>query len=75
MCPESSVPPKILDYLKDKQVISINDIAQTFGLTELTARNYLSRLAQIGEIKSIGRGLYQVGKSEEVIMRPAAAAG
>ena len=73
MCPESLVPPKILDYIRDKQVISINDIAQKFGLTELTARNYLSRLAQIGEIKSIGRGLYQVGRSEKIIMRPAAA--
>jgi hypothetical protein len=73
MCPESSVPQKVLNYVKGKQVISSKEIAQTFGLTLITAKNYLSRLAQSGEIKSIGRGFYQVGKGEGVIMRQSAA--
>lgn len=69
MCPESLVPPRIVDYVRKKQVISISDIAQTFGLAETTAMNYLSRLATLGEIKSIGRGLYHVGKSEGINLR------
>jgi hypothetical protein len=73
MCPESSVPSRIVDYVKRKQVISISDVAQTFGLTEITAMNYLSRLAMMGEIKSIGRGLYQAGKGEGVTLRPSVA--
>ena len=70
MCPESSVPPKIVEYVKNKDVVSISDIAQAFSLTEITAKNYLSRLAIMGEIRSIGRGLYQAGRVEGAIMRP-----
>jgi hypothetical protein len=70
MCPESSVPPKIVEYVKNKDVVSISDIAQAFSLTEITAKNYLSRLAIMGEIRSIGRGLYQAGRVKGVIMRP-----
>ncbi|MDI9577529.1 MAG: hypothetical protein QM398_05280 [Thermoproteota archaeon] len=70
MCPESSVPPKIVEYVKNKDVVSIRDISQAFSLTEITAKNYLSRLAIMGEIRSIGRGLYQAGRVEGVIMRP-----
>jgi len=73
MCPESLVPSRIVDYVRKKQVISISDIAQTFGLAETTAMNYLSRLATLGEIKSIGRGLYQVVKGEGVTLRPSVA--
>ncbi len=73
MCPESLVPSKIVDYVRTKQVVSISDIVQTFGLAEITAVNYLSRLATLGEIKSIGRGLYQVGKGEFVTLRPSVA--
>ena len=73
MSPESSVPQKILDCVRDKKVISIREISQIFGLSSVTAKNYLSRLAQMGEIKSVGRGLYQVGKSETIIMRPSTA--
>jgi DNA-binding Lrp family transcriptional regulator len=73
MCPESSVPQKILNYVRSKQVISISEVSQEFGLSPITAKNYLSRLAQTGEIKSIGRGIYQVGKAEGVTIRPAAA--
>lgn len=73
MCPESLVPSKIVDYVREKRVISISDIALRFDLTEITAMNYLSRLAQIGEIKSIGRGLYQAGNGQGVILRPSEA--
>jgi hypothetical protein len=69
MSSESSVPQKILDCIRDKQVISVREISQIFGLSAITAKNYLSRLAQMGEIKSIGSGLYQVGKGETVVMR------
>jgi DNA-binding Lrp family transcriptional regulator len=69
MSAESFVPQKILECIRDKQVISIREISQIFGLSSITAKNYLSRLAQSGEIKSIGRGLYQVGKGETVVMR------
>ncbi|NLE04788.1 MAG: hypothetical protein GX638_08310 [Crenarchaeota archaeon] len=70
MCPESPVPPKIIEYVKNKDVASISDITQAFSLTKITAKNYLSRLATMGEIRSIGRGLYQVSRAEGVIMRP-----
>lgn len=73
MCPESSVPTKIVDYVKKKQVVSISDVAQTFGLAETTAMNYLSRLSTMGEIKGIGRGLYQVGKTQGITLTPSAA--
>lgn len=67
MCPESLVPQKILNYIKSKQTVSIGDIAQAFGLTEITARNYLSRLAKVGEVKNIGSGLYQAGKLDGIL--------
>jgi len=67
---ESSVPQKILEYISDKQIVSIKEIAQIFGLRPTTAKIYLSRLAQTGAIKNVGRGLYQIGKGETVIMRP-----
>jgi hypothetical protein len=70
MSPESSVPQKILDGIRDKQVISVREISQIFGLSAITAKNYLSRLAQMGEIKSIGSGLYQVAIGETVVMKP-----
>jgi hypothetical protein len=73
MSPESLVPEKILDYIRDKQVISFREISQIFGLSSITAKNYLSRLAQVGEIKSIGRGIYQVGKGQKIIMTPSPA--
>jgi hypothetical protein len=70
MCPESSVPPKILEYVRSRDIVSINDIARAFCITEITAKNYLSRLAIIGEIRSVGRGLYQAGKVQPIIMMP-----
>lgn len=67
---ESSVPQKILQCISDKQIVSIRDIAQIFGLKPTTAKIYLSRLAQTRSIKKVGRGLYQIGKGEPIVMRP-----
>lgn len=67
---ESSVPQKIIEYISDKQIVSISEISQIFGLRPTTAKIYLSRLAQTGAIKNVGRGLYQIGKGESVVMRP-----
>lgn len=67
---ESSVPQKILECISDKQVVSIREISQIFGLKPITAKSYLSRLAQTGAVKNVGRGLYQIGKGETVVMRP-----
>jgi len=66
---QSSVPQKILEYITNKQIVSINDLAEALELTPRSASSYLSRLAQMGAIKSIGRGLYQVGKGESVVMK------
>ena len=66
---QSSVPQKILEYINNKQIVSINDLSEALDLTPRSASSYLSRLAQMGAIKSIGRGLYQIGKGESVAMR------
>jgi hypothetical protein len=70
MCPESLVPQKIINYIKNKQTVTINDLAQEFSLTEITARNYLSRLTKVGEVKNVGSGLYQIGKLDDGILNP-----
>jgi len=73
MCPESAAPEKILSFIKEKQVVAGNDIARAFNLKPITVKNYLSRLARIGEVKSVGGGLYQVGNGERVTMKAGAA--
>lgn len=66
----ASVPQKILQYIDDKQTVSIRDIARIFRLKHTTAKIYLSRLARSGSIKKVGRGIYQIGKGEPIVMRP-----
>lgn len=70
MSSESSVPQKVIDYINTKQIVSTKELAKNLSLTLQTTTAYLSRLAQTGEIKSIGRGLYQISKGETVIMKP-----
>ena len=64
------VPAKIENYVRNKQVVSNKEVAQTFEVSEITAMNYLSRLAKTGIIKSIGKGTYQIGKSKQTTLKP-----
>ena len=70
MSSQFPVPLKVTDYVSSKQIVSVKEIAEALGLSSTTAKAYLSRLAQIGTIKNIGRGLYQLEKGEPVVMKP-----
>jgi len=65
MCPQTAVPQKIENYIQKRQTISNTEIAQTFNISEITAMNYLSRLAKTGTIKNIGKGTYQVTTNKQ----------
>lgn len=66
---ESSVPQKVLAYVMERDIVSVEDLVRDLTVSHVTARNYLSRLAQMGAIKSIGRGVYQLGKGETATVR------
>lgn len=61
-----SVPNKILEYIKMKELVSIDDVAQEFNISKVTAMNYLSRLSNLGMAKRVGYGLYEFGTSDEI---------
>jgi len=63
---ESFVPQKVVDYATMHGTISIEDMMQDLGITRITAKNYLSRLAKMDITKRIGTGLYKVGKGTTV---------
>jgi len=58
-----SVPDKILEYLQRKQLVSIEDVANEFNITKITAMNYLSRLTNLGMANRIGSGKYEYRKA------------
>lgn len=66
---ESSVPQKVLEYVTGRDIVSVEDLMRDLSVSHVTAKNYLSRLAQMGTVKSIGRGLYQLGKGDTVTVR------
>jgi hypothetical protein len=70
MCPQYLIPVKIANYVQTKQIVSNSDLVQTFNLSEVTAMNYLSRLAKTGAIKSVAKGTYQVGKNRTNTLKP-----
>ena len=58
---ESYVPQKLVDYVEEREIVSIEDVMRDLGVSKVTSKNYLSRLAKMGIIKRVGRGLYQLG--------------
>jgi len=62
MAPESSVPQKVVEYVTKRETISVEELMQDLNVSQITAKNYLSRLAKMDIVKRTGRGLYQVGK-------------
>lgn len=55
-----SVPNKVVEYVREKGTVSIQDIMQKFDVSRTTSRNYLSRLAGTDFVKRVGRGIYQL---------------
>jgi hypothetical protein len=60
-----AVPDKILEYIREKQVVSISDVSDEFNISRVTAMNYLSRLTNLGLANRIGYGKYEYGKSND----------
>jgi len=60
-----AVPDKILEYLREKQVVAISEVSEEFNISEVTAMNYLSRLTSLGLANRIGYGKYEYGKSDD----------
>lgn len=56
------VPEKVSEYVSSRETVSVEDLARDLNVSRVTARNYLSRLARIGIVKRVGRGLYQRGQ-------------
>ena len=61
---ELAVPDKVLEYLREKQAASIDDVSEAFSVSEVTAMNYLSRLTSLGLVNRIGSGKYEYGESD-----------
>jgi DNA-binding Lrp family transcriptional regulator len=66
---ELSVPNKVLQYITERETVSVEDIARDLKVSPITAKNYLSRLARMGMLKGISRGLYQLKKGDAVSMK------
>lgn len=66
----SSVPQKVIEYVSKKETVSIEDIVKDLGVSWITAKNYLSRLARIEIVKRVGRGVYQRRKRSTAIVKP-----
>jgi hypothetical protein len=62
---ELSVPDKIVEYLREKRLVTISDVVQEFNVSEVTAMNYLSRLKNLGMANRIGYGKYEYGKPND----------
>lgn len=69
MGPELPVPQKVVEYVTRHETISVEEVMQDLGVSRITAKNYLSRLARMDIIKRVGRGLYQVGKGATATIR------
>jgi hypothetical protein len=66
------VPAKFIDYIDSKKVITVNEAAKDLNLSSTSTKAYLSRLAKVGAVKNVGRGLYQVGKNKPTTTKPSA---
>jgi hypothetical protein len=68
MAPEAHVPEKVMNYVEGQETISIEDVMRDFDVSRITAKNYLSRVARMNLIKSVGRGLYQRGRGTTAVV-------
>jgi hypothetical protein len=59
---ELLVPQKIIDFVKGRGTVTAEDLMQSFSVSRITAKNYLSRLAKMDIARRIGTGLYQAGR-------------
>lgn len=66
---ESSVPNKVLQYITERETVSTEDIVRDLKVSPISAKNYLSRLARMGTLKGISRGLYQLRKGDSVSIK------
>lgn len=64
-----SVPQKIIEYVMKRETVSIEDVIRDLKVSRITAKNYLSRLARMGAITNIGRGLYRIGTGRTGIVK------
>lgn len=64
----ASVPKKTIEYVMNRDTVSIEDLALGLNISKLTAKNYLSRMAKMGLIMNIGRGLYRKGENRSSII-------
>jgi hypothetical protein len=67
----ASVPEKTIEYVMNRDSVSIDDLVLDLGISRVTAKNYLSRMAKMGMIMNVGRGLYRKGQTQsEIPMLP-----
>ncbi|MFP3952471.1 MAG: DUF6577 family protein [Candidatus Bathyarchaeia archaeon] len=58
-----SVPGKVLEYVRDREEVSVDGLMDELGIARISARNYLSRLSGQGVLVRTGRGRYRMGCS------------
>lgn len=63
----ASVPKKTIEYIMNHDSVSIDDLVIDLSVSRVTAKNYLSRMAKMGMIKNVGRGLYRKGQTRSEI--------
>ncbi|WGM90374.1 MAG: hypothetical protein NUK63_04425 [Candidatus Bathyarchaeum tardum] len=59
----SSVPKKAIEYVTNHDNVSIDNLVSDLKISRVTAKNYLSRMAKMGIIMNVGRGIYRKGQT------------
>ncbi len=55
-----SVPENVVEYIEKKEVVDADQMSKDLRISEISARNYLSRLKTSEKMTRIGKGTYRV---------------
>jgi hypothetical protein len=65
-----SVPENLLEYIEKKGVVDVDEMSKDLQISEVSARNYLSRLKRGDRMIRIGKGTYRLKKLENRLEMP-----
>lgn len=58
-----SVPGNVVDYVEKKGEVNVNQLSKDLQISEISARNYLSRLTSDNKVIRVGKGRYRLKES------------
>jgi hypothetical protein len=65
-----SVPENVVEYVEKKEVVNADQMSKDLQISDISARNYLSRLKSSEKMIRIGKGTYRLKKMDDRIEMP-----